>query len=279
MDIAYFEKLWRHDEADLNEQKQHWDIRADEFNQYRSQTSNDKARQLMDYLKERGLSLDGMHILDIGCGTGHFALELAAVAASVTGLDISTKMIEYANRNAAQQRIGNVEFLELPWEEIDLAANGWLKKFDLVIAHMTPAIGSRQSLEKMNDASKRYCFMSGYVERYEQVMTDIAKKLRPKRVGEGDGDAYHTHGLAVYCAFNILWLSGIYPEMAYQVFTRENKRSIDEAMTYYGAHFEFNGPLPREQQETMRRYLESITVDGTVNDIYRSKTAWMLWKP
>ncbi len=38
----------------------------------------------------------GMHILDAGCGTGNFSLKMAAMGASVHGVDLSVPMIAYA---------------------------------------------------------------------------------------------------------------------------------------------------------------------------------------
>lgn len=46
--------------------------------------------------------LTGMAALDVGCGTGTWALRLAAGGADVTGVDISAEMIRMARRNAEQ---------------------------------------------------------------------------------------------------------------------------------------------------------------------------------
>lgn len=46
--------------------------------------------------------LTGMKVLDVGCGTGTWALHLAASGAEVTGVDVSTEMIRMARRKAEQ---------------------------------------------------------------------------------------------------------------------------------------------------------------------------------
>src|SRR5215469_4245704 len=44
------------------------------------------------------------HVLDVGCGTGGWAIEAAKIypAMSLVGIDISDRMIEYANERAVE---------------------------------------------------------------------------------------------------------------------------------------------------------------------------------
>jgi ubiquinone/menaquinone biosynthesis C-methylase UbiE len=82
------------------------------------------------------------HILDVGCGPGHWALDIAAdrPEAQIIGIDLSTDMMNYANARARTQHLKNVSFIvqdflanELPFPEqsFDLInlrfAVGWLK--------------------------------------------------------------------------------------------------------------------------------------------------------
>lgn len=71
--------------------------------------------------------VQGQRILDVGCGTGYFARELARRGASVTGIDISPGMIAYAR----QEEI--VEPLGVRYEVLDAAdlANSGLGVFDM----------------------------------------------------------------------------------------------------------------------------------------------------
>jgi 2-polyprenyl-3-methyl-5-hydroxy-6-metoxy-1,4-benzoquinol methylase len=51
-------------------------------------------------------------ILDFACATGLFSMELAAKANVIHGLDISPKMIEAANRKAAERGLKNTEYVK-----------------------------------------------------------------------------------------------------------------------------------------------------------------------
>jgi SAM-dependent methyltransferase len=48
----------------------------------------------------------GMRLLDVGCGNGYFAREMARRGARVTGVDLSPRMIEHAQRHEAAAALG-----------------------------------------------------------------------------------------------------------------------------------------------------------------------------
>ncbi|HBX23366.1 MAG TPA: class I SAM-dependent methyltransferase [Desulfotomaculum sp.] len=71
----------------------------------------------------------GMKVLDVGCGTGHYTLDLAAQGLDVTGVDISRPMLEQA-RAKAQHAGLDIQFLEA--DAFQLPFND--QSFDAVIA-------------------------------------------------------------------------------------------------------------------------------------------------
>jgi len=58
-------------------------------------------------------------ILDIGCGTGSLALELAPHVAEVHALDFSAEMIRIGERKASDQHVTNITFHQTTLEEVD----------------------------------------------------------------------------------------------------------------------------------------------------------------
>ena len=69
-------------------------------------------------------------VLDLGCGMGHFARELAELGAKyIFGVDNSSKEIEYANKN---NKLTNIEYSVLNAENIATLK----KKFDVVVSNI-----------------------------------------------------------------------------------------------------------------------------------------------
>jgi SAM-dependent methyltransferase len=67
----------------------------------------------------RELHLDGSgQLLDVGCGPGVLAVELAGGFARVTGLDPDPAMLEEARRHAAQRGVTNAEWITARAEDI-----------------------------------------------------------------------------------------------------------------------------------------------------------------
>lgn len=75
--------------------------------------------------------LTGKTVLDIGCGTGmvacYWAKEVGPTG-KVIAADISVEQLEIARKNAKQQKLSNIEFIELDVKQLDSLTN----KFDLV---------------------------------------------------------------------------------------------------------------------------------------------------
>ncbi len=66
--------------------------------------------------------LDGSGtLLDLGCGTGEFALPLAHHFKEVVGLDPSSDMLKEAKRKAKDQGISNVRWVEARAEDVDVS--------------------------------------------------------------------------------------------------------------------------------------------------------------
>ena len=85
----------------------------------------------------RRASLEAGHnVLDIGTGTGAVALQAASLVGSsgqVTGVDISTEMLDLARQRAAQLNLGNLTFLPSSAETMQATD----ASFDAVLASLS----------------------------------------------------------------------------------------------------------------------------------------------
>ncbi|WP_338834935.1 2-methoxy-6-polyprenyl-1,4-benzoquinol methylase, mitochondrial [Moorella humiferrea] len=79
----------------------------------------------------------GEHILDVGCGTGNFSLELARLGVEVTGIDISEPMLETARRKAAAAGL-ELEFLHADAMNLPFADNTFDKIVSVTALEFAP---------------------------------------------------------------------------------------------------------------------------------------------
>ena len=89
------------------------------------------ARYLKPFLDAAGIE-PTTHVLDVGCGNGLTTREAArlASAGSVTGVDLSTRMLDQARRRAAAEGLANVSFVQADVQIADLGE----ARYDRVIS-------------------------------------------------------------------------------------------------------------------------------------------------
>ncbi|SDE82314.1 class I SAM-dependent methyltransferase [Sporomusa acidovorans] len=275
MNIEYFTAAWKKDLSELQETQQFWNMRADDFNsQHGSNQGGKRRQQVVEFLASRDMLPANAEVLDIGCGPGRYSIEFAHRAQRVTGIDISPKMLEYAGENARRHKLDNILFKLSPWETLNLEEFGWQEKYDLVFASMCPGISSADSLLKMCQASKSACFLSGFVERQD----DLRDKLHQEVYGK---EPDHRWGRNIYYAVNVLWLSGYYPEITYQDSEFDHVWPLDKAIELYRHQLKRmtkSSQVTGDVDEKIAGFLGRVAVDGIVSEKVQSKIAWLCWK-
>jgi SAM-dependent methyltransferase len=81
-------------------------------------------------------------VLDLACGTGRHALELARRGFPVVGLDISSDLLAIAESDAAEQS------LEASFVEVDLREMDYGEEFDIVLSLNDGAVGYFETEEE-----------------------------------------------------------------------------------------------------------------------------------
>lgn len=273
MDTAYYDNLWRSTTSGGQGSEAFWDGRAGHFstNVYNQREGKERLFKLLSLLTEKGMLTKNSSVLDIGCGPGKYAVEIAKLSKEVTGVDISSKMLVHAEETRKVEKVENLIFLKLDWEQVSLEELNWEKRFDLVFASMCPAINSKKALEKMIRASRGYCFMSTFAKREESIRDRLFEKLLP-------GWDIQKQGKGVYCCFNILWLMGYYPEVTYLDSQWENKFSLEEAVAYYSSALPIPGGPSKSQKEYIKSYLEQQNKQGLITEKVKGKFAWIWWE-
>jgi len=260
-----FDRIWKIESRNKKDQQQFWDLRACEFNsRLASQRGIKETEQVLKFLKEKGALEKNSSVLDIGCGPGKYTLAFAKEVKTVTGTDISPKMIAFAKENARNRGLKNVKLVQASWPEVNILDSGWEKNFDLVFAAFCPGIDSADALKKMAEASRKHCFMSGFATRKDQVMEGLKKHLSIQNKSWGN---------QIYFSFNLLWQWVYYPEITYQDRSWTNEYDIEQK-----ADILITRLNDQANREDIIDYLKTICVNGKITEQTTSKVAWLYWQ-
>lgn len=122
---------------------------------------------------------EGKTVLDLGCGTGRYAIELAKKGASSVGVDISKNMIEIAQQNA---KIMEVED-DCQFIHGNFLTHKFSVKFDFTIAlGFFDYIYNPEKFFKKIDNSTNNMFLASFPKK--RPIWDIQRKIRYNIIGK-----------------------------------------------------------------------------------------------
>lgn len=91
-------------------------------------------------------------VLDVGCGTGGFALKIAKCSRYVVGVDISEKMIRVANKRKKRWQLQNVNFIHANANQLTSFLD---RKFDYaVLSFFIHEISSEDRMAVLTEAKQ-----------------------------------------------------------------------------------------------------------------------------
>lgn len=280
-ELKHFENIWcSKNPPNLQHTKQIWDARADEWEanlteegEYRER-SDRRIHATVKYLAGKGLLEADRDVIDIGCGPGRFVGEFAKTARQVVGTDLSPKMLEYAARYAAQIGVTNTSYLAADFREIDLKAEGWYKKFDLVFSSITPAISGMDGLERMMAISRGFCFNSGFAHSTDELLS----KIRREVFGLDEENFAFSRSDGFYALWNILWLKGYYPECTYYTEATEWVwKSPAQAAAFYGTGLAKETGDATAEQRILQYLCDIFPADKPFSSNRGYVYGWLLW--
>lgn len=220
--------------------------------------------------REDMLHPDG-HVLDVGCGAGKYALAVARRCRHVTGIDLSPQMIGMARQKKDDYSIPNVDFYCGDWHTLDLDLRVFKNKFDLVFAHMTPAVQSADTFEKLSAASKDWCVLAKPIRRTDPVSDAVRALVDIHEHRESaDNDIVY--------AFELLWRQGCLPQLEYEHQTWKMKKTLEEAYGLYINRMKTYRDLTEAEEDSIKAYLQSLVEDGFIYEDVDTTIAMLYWR-
>jgi len=124
-------------------------------------------------------------MLEIGVGTGEFAIAVAQFAKRVVAVDVSTAMLDYAKKKAAERNIHNIEFHHAGFLSFDDSP----EQFDIIYTqlalHHLPDFWKLVALKKINILLKsdgkfflKDVVYPSNVEDYDRFFSEIIENVK-----------------------------------------------------------------------------------------------------
>lgn len=239
-----------------------WETWADGFVQEMDEEKNRKrAGEFFTLLEEAGFSPEGASVLDIGCGPGTLSLPLARAGADVTALDISTKMLGHL-RETAQREGLRINAVECSWWSADIDKLGFRKKFDLVVASMTPGIRDIETFDRMMACTRQFCYYRRFIGKGS--MDRVRREVFLKILGEEPDNP----GPDIMYPFMYLYLLGYRPLIRFSSSSKTYERNWSEEAEEVIRDLRCTRTISDTVEEKIREYYKKESPDGR----YRSKT-------
>ena len=251
---------------------EYWDKAAPTYNQNKDEVKNRRLEKTVLFLKQSNLLFKGMKVLDIGCGTGMLAIELAKHGAKVTALDFSKGMLEKFRQDITPDIKNNISVFYEDWHKIDIESKGWEKNFDLVIAFMSPGVASPEAFFKMMQCSKNGCAIRGWAaKRTHPILSDLWKKIMKTPLEDKPQ--------SILYKINLLFSLGIFPEITFDEIEWDKTSRVKEEFEQQMAFFnKVSKKSYLELEEIIYPYIESLSENNYIKRHHKGLTATAVWK-
>ncbi|EHQ91078.1 class I SAM-dependent methyltransferase [Desulfosporosinus youngiae] len=267
MDISKIRELWQPNLRNLKAGMEWWNSKAEKFSVKELPTVENSIA--MRIIQLENMVGKGSRTLDVGCGGGRFSFVLEAMGAEATATDFSSEMIKKALEKG-KERGSKVRFSADNWHTVNLQEKNWEKQFDLVLAHMTPAVVSADTFLKLSEASRGWVIMVKPTRRTNSILDEL------NRLVKAEQDTKALDETMVY-AFDLVWRTGGRPKFEYEEQIWKDDQPLEEAIKEYTLRISSTHELSDSDRETIREYLESIAVDGIVHEVSNTTIVVMYW--
>ncbi|MCK5097774.1 MAG: methyltransferase domain-containing protein [Desulfobacteraceae bacterium] len=255
-----------------NDKVNRWNKMAQWFSKQTSNGDAEKKRnKIISMLEKEGALDSNTRVLDVGAGPGNWAVPLSGKSAHVTALEPAKEMVKLMQEKIEQDKISNISIDQRRWEDVDLEADDMEKKYDLVFASMTPGVNNPATLKKLINASRKFCYLSGFSgQGVRQSYADIWKLFFNEKTNDNSGDIIYP--------FNLLYSMGYRPKLQFFTWSHLKDHKPDEAIEQMENFLWMYMDITSEVKQKVAKYVEEHSENG----IFRQKKdicqGIMLWQ-
>jgi SAM-dependent methyltransferase len=255
--LINYNELWR-----LLHQKKHskgvdWDKRAHSF--FRAVSGSEEPEKVISSLNLR----EADTVLDMGAGTGRFAVPMARKVSHLTALEPSTGMSSYLEKGMLEAGLTNYSVVRKRWEDVVIGRD--LPVHDVVFASNSLGFPDLAAgLKKLDDAATRSVHILWFAGNERHPMDpELARRL-----GKDGKGGYWPDYLFI---LNVLHSLGIYANVSVEpVRTSHAYEDLDEAVSWWSDRSD----IEPDQIPVLREYLAQTLKPMDDGRISMSRSGW-----
>lgn len=262
--ISVFEQMLQsNSDQPIELVEQNWNEKAKSFyyNQLNGSTYYPDA--VTQLLVEKGILTPSSSILDIGSGSGRYAIPFAKKCQTVYALDLSSEMLQFMQQEIEKNNLDNVHTIKSAWPTTEK-----IEKIDVAFAAMCPATRSIDALNEMSNIAHKHGVICQFIESTDNIVEALK---RQQLIGENGNDPHNNPDI-LPSYFNILWELGYHPEISYLHDTFEMQVILEEAVDLYQKRYEY---IDSEQLKNLLRTMQQE--DETIQITKNTTLAVLSW--
>ncbi|MCK9256549.1 MAG: class I SAM-dependent methyltransferase [Sulfurospirillaceae bacterium] len=241
--------------------KTKWDKKAANYSRY-SSTLNPFMKKVFDFIKLNKISFKDKSVVDIGCGTGVYTIEIAKSAKEVLGIDFSLPMLEVMLEDAKSNDIHNIKTIHSRWDDAKI-----VKDFDIAFCSMSPAVKDNETFLKMHNCAKEKIYLGWAGKRESSFLNPIFSKFNSFYKAPSGGLELLNWLKSRKISFNFKEIN----EKRVSIYSL--KDAIENASWHLGIN---NVEVKKDELEKMVK--EAVNKKGEIENIVESKMVLICWK-
>jgi SAM-dependent methyltransferase len=226
-----------------------------------------RSRELIDFCFRERIVWEGASALDVGCGSGPFAVPLLERGARVSALDPSEEMLATLRNTVESRGLPSPDYRAIPFEKIDPD-----ERYDFAFAAYTPAVKDFEGVLALERVSRGCC---GIVSLADNQIFRLRDVLYREVLGV---EPVSTGGNALF-PFGALYASGRSPNVRFLEEPIERALDLDETTATQRAYFAALGYDDDRTQTLVAERLAARATDGVIRERFVKRSAFVYWRP
>lgn len=222
-------------------------------------------KRTVDFILSQNIISGSDTLIDIGAGTGSYALEFAKHCAEVAAMDVNTASLNVISDRADRSGLSNISVIPSAWE--DYEPN---RQYDIVFSSMCPAICDIEELKKAERlARKSVCILTVTRGSYNKCRMELMEHFGVKGKGGMVTEALHY--------YNTLYLMGRQPNVKCWTDRGTSVASAESMIERYKKYFALFDIDESVSVPYMEEFFAARAHNGMVEDETLMNHALVYW--